>query len=152
MDEPTVSSDLLSAFRLSLCRPAHRGRPGSGLFKLPPGSTPDLLARVAGLAPAGIRFGDGATPLGSPTRCLAPRPGFEPGAAGLTVRLPYPPGPRGTKKPRSFGRGSWKTALFKAVIRWSPPIRNRRRWTGRAAAIHGARRRLGKGFPPGAAS
>ena len=116
-----------SPFRLSasVFLPARRARPGSGLFKLPPGNTPDNLA---------------------------PQPGFEPGTAGLTVRLPYPPGPRGIKKPRSFGRGSINTAVMSAVIRWSPPTRHCHRCTGREAAIHGAVRLPGTKSPPGAAS
>ena len=71
LDEPTVISPFLSASRLSFRFTTRWARPGSGLIKLLPRSAPDPVARVAGLAPAGVRFGDGAAPVGSPTRIRA---------------------------------------------------------------------------------
>lgn len=108
-----TDSDLSLPFRLSAFLSFHHplGEAGIRPLSAPPAEHPGSggaggRARTCGRPFWRRRRPCGLTHAYPGPRILAPRPGFEPGAAGLTVRLPYPPGLRGIKKPRSFGRGS----------------------------------------------
>lgn len=110
LDEPTVISRFPSASRLSFSSslPGGRGRDQASLSS----SRGAPRIRWRGWQGSHLRASvlETAPPLWAHPRvsgpaCLAPRPGFEPGTAGLTVRLPYPPGPRGIRKAPLFRTG-----------------------------------------------